>query len=150
MLFLQKINEALTLDYKTKRYWNSLSILIVISFLFFTSGTFAQFYRGSSQEFGKNRLQFELKNWQHFDFREFNVYFYGAGRDLAIYSSKSAQETLKEYEKTFDYRISNKIYIIVFNNQRHYRESNIGLKEGSEGNIGGVTHIQGKQTLSLF
>ena len=40
----------------------------------------AQFYRGSYQEFGKNRLQFFEPNWQHMDFPEFNVYFYGTGR----------------------------------------------------------------------
>lgn len=150
MLFLRKINEDQTLDNKTNRYWNFILILLTLTFVVSINKVNAQFYRGSHQEFGKNRLQFETKNWQHFDFKEFNVYFYGAGRDLAIYSAKTTKKTMKEFESTFDYRIGNKIYILIYNNQRHFRESNVGLQEGGEGNIGGITRIQGNKLFVYF
>lgn len=151
MLFLQKQNESQKLNCKSNRYWFFKIVVITISFLFLKDAAYAQFYRGSHQEFGKNRLQFETKNWQHFDFKEYNVYFYGAGRKLAIYSAKTAQATMKEFNKTFDYHLSSKIYILVFNNQRHFRESNIGLPISNQGdNIGGVTRVQGNKLFVFF
>lgn len=122
--------------------------LVVIFFISLSVN--AQFYRGSHQEFGKNRLQFDEFNWNHYDFEEFNVYFYGTGNNLAVHSAKTAQETIKSFQKKLDYRLSNKFYIIVFNNQSDWRQTNIGLRDGDEQNIGGVTRIEGNKLFLFF
>lgn len=110
----------------------------------------AQFYRGSYQTFGKNRIQYVDKNWEHYDFDKFNVYFYDAGKDLGVYVGKTAEEGLKDVEKKFDYRLRGKAYILVFSNLEEYRGSNIGLGTGEEHNIGGTVSVSGNKIFVYF
>lgn len=110
----------------------------------------AQFYRGSYQTFGKNRIQYVDKNWEHYDFDKFNVYFYDAGKDLGVYVGKTAKEGLKDIEKKFDYRLRGKAYILVFSNLEEYRGSNIGLGTGEEHNIGGTVSVSGNKIFVYF
>lgn len=110
----------------------------------------AQFYRGSHQTFGKNRIQYVDKNWEHYDFDKFNVYFYDAGKDLGVFVGKTAKEGLREVEKKFDYRLRGKAYILVFSNLEEYRGSNIGLETGEEQNIGGTVSVSGNKIFVYF
>lgn len=113
--------------------------------------SYAQFYTGSHQDFGKNRLQFdEDREWQHFDFPQYNIYFYGTGKNLAVFTAKRAQENLNRLEKFFDYRLQGKVFILVFNNIEDYRESNIGLEDGSDQNIGGTFRLHGNKLFVYF
>lgn len=125
-------------------------LLLVAGVLLLSLKTSAQFYRGSYQEFGKNRLQFDDFNWNHYDFQQFNVYFYGTGNNLAVHAAKTAKETMQEYQKRLDYRLSSKYYILVFNNQSDWRQTNIGLRDGDEQNIGGITRIEGNKLFLYF
>ena len=132
------------------RTYLNLKLALVALFFLAEVSAVAQFYRGSHQEFGKNRLQFDEFNWNHYDFQQFNVYFYGTGNNLAVHSAKVARETIREFEKRLDYRLNNKFYIIVFNNQSDWRQTNIGLRDGDEQNIGGVTRIEGNKLFLYF
>tara|TARA_R110002050_G_scaffold263065_1_gene403448 strand:+ start:5512 stop:8754 length:3243 start_codon:yes stop_codon:yes gene_type:complete len=117
---------------------------------FIAQNTNAQFYRGSYQEFGKNRLQFFEPNWQHMDYENFNVYFYGTGRPLADFAAKEGVTTLKKLQNTLDYRMRGKVYILVFNTQAEFDQSNIGLEIPDANNIGGTTHLQGNKLFVYF
>ena len=110
----------------------------------------AQFYRGSHQIFGKNRIQYVDKNWEHYDFEKFNIYFYDAGKDLGVFAAKTAKEGLREVEKKFDYRLRGKAYILVFSNLEEFRGSNIGLGTGEEQNIGGTVSVSGNKIFVYF
>jgi len=110
----------------------------------------AQFYRGMYQEFGKNRLQFFEPNWQHMDFQDFNVYFYGTGRPLAEYTAHESTATLKKLQKILDYRMRGKVYILVYNTQSEFTQSNIGLEVPEAAAIGGTTHLQGNKLFIYF
>lgn len=110
----------------------------------------AQFYRGSYQTFGKNRIQYVDKNWEHYDFDKFNIYFYDAGKDLGVFAGKTAKEGLREIESKFDYRMRGKAYILVFSNLEEYRGSNIGLGTGEEQNIGGTVSVSGNKIFVYF
>ncbi|KAB1066277.1 hypothetical protein [Salibacter halophilus] len=118
--------------------------------LFTATPSSGQFYRGSYQTFGKNRVQYDPKQWEHIDFEHFNVYFYGAGRNLAVYSSQSAKRNLKQLESFFDYRLQGKVYMLVFNNLQEFRASNIGLEHSEEQNIGGKIQIQGNKIFVYY
>lgn len=131
----------------TRKY--HLLLILVIS-LVWHANVEAQFYRGSYQEFGKNRLQFFEPNWQHMDFENFNVYFYGTGRPLAEYTTHQSNKTLKRLQKILDYRMRGKIYILVFNTQSEFEQSNIGLEIPGANNIGGTTQIQGNKLFVYF
>jgi len=62
----------------------------------------AQFYTGSFQEFGKNRVQEVTFFWQYYDFQRFRVFFYGNGQEHAEYVAKSVHKNLQELEGFFE------------------------------------------------
>jgi hypothetical protein len=77
----------------------------------------AQFYNGSQQEFGKNRVQYRDFLWQSYRFPEIETFFYKGGRDVAKYVSISAVRNKKELEKFFDHSISDRVQFVVYNTQ---------------------------------
>jgi Tol biopolymer transport system component len=110
-----------------------------------------QFYQGSQQEFGKNRVQYQDFYWQQYRFGNMEVFFYKEGRDLARYTAQAAQRHLKELEASFDFTVDERLQFIVYNSLTDFRQSNIGL-EGMTGqnNIGGLTRIVGTKIFVYF
>jgi hypothetical protein len=103
----------------------------------------AQFYNGSQQEFGKNRVQYEDFLWQYYRFDRMETYFYKGGRDVARYVALSAHKHMKELEKEFDFTVDDRLQFIVYNSLTDFRQSNIGVTGDETYNIGGVTRIVG-------
>lgn len=111
---------------------------------------YAQFYYGSQLEFGKNRMQYQSFNWTYFDFERFRVYLYEGGQEIARYAATSVDRQLPIMEKRLDYQLDDKIDVIVYNNQNDFKQSNIGLANEDNGNIGGVTRIIGDKIFIYF
>ncbi len=111
----------------------------------------AQFYSGSQQQYGKNRVQYQEFLWSQYRFAEMEVFFYKEGRDLARYTAQSATRQLKELEREFDFALDERLQFIVYNSLTDFRQSNIGLA-GIEGdnNIGGMTRIVGTKIFVYF
>ncbi|HMC97117.1 MAG TPA: hypothetical protein VKG92_05675, partial [Flavobacteriales bacterium] len=111
----------------------------------------AQFYSGSQQEYGKNRVQYQEFLWQQYRFQNMEVFFYKEGRDIARYTAQAAGRHLKELEKEFDFALDERLQFIVYNSLTDFRQSNIGL-EGMTGqnNIGGLTRIVGTKIFVYF
>lgn len=123
--------------------------LLLISLLF-GSGAKGQFYQGSYQEFGKNRVQYKDFLWQQYRFQEYDVYFYEGGQQLAEFTSKIAAKNIHALEEVFDYPVRNKIQFIVYNTHSDFKQSNIGITGDDQGNIGGVTQIVGSKVFVYF
>lgn len=123
-------------------------------FLFFVLISWSaqsQFYRGSNQQFGKNRIQHDEFIWSYYKFDKFNVYFYGSGKETAVYTASTVQGTLSELEKLFDYSLDDeKIQFLIYNKIEHFRQSNIGYDDANDANIGGVTRIAGSKVFLYF
>lgn len=115
------------------------------------NGLRAQFYSGSQQEYGKNRVQYQSFLWQQYRFQNMEVFFYKEGRDLARYTAQSAQRHLVDLEREFDFALDERLQFIVYNSLTDFRQSNIGL-EGMTGqnNIGGLTRIVGTKIFVYF
>jgi hypothetical protein len=109
-----------------------------------------QFYQGSYQEFGKNRVQYKDFLWQQFRFQEFDTYFYEGGQELAEFTSKVASKNIHSLEEVFDYPVRDKIQFIVYNSHSDFKQSNIGINGEAEGNIGGTTQIVGSKVFIYF
>lgn len=122
-----------------------LRILFPLLVSLLAGDAFAQFYNGSQQQFGKNRVQYKDFLWQSYRFPEIETYFYKEGRDVAKYVSISAMRNKKELEKFFDYTIDERVQFVVYNSQSDFRQSNIGITDDEQYNIGGVTRIVGSK-----
>lgn len=124
--------------------------LLFALFALFSLSAEAQFYMGSQQEFGKNRVQYREFNWLYYPANNFDVYYYQGGKDLAAYIARSAQSNLKDLETFFDYRLEEQVQIIVYNKQSEFRQSNIGITGDEQYNIGGSTRISGSKLFVYF
>ena len=125
--------------------------LVFCFFVFNSHLLSAQFYSGSQQEFGKNRIQYdEPRLWQWYKFEKYNVYFYMGGKELAMYTSQQAKKYIEKIEKMLDYNLDDKIEFIVYNKQSEYKQSNIGLEYEEPSNTGGVTKIVGSKVFLYF
>lgn len=111
----------------------------------------AQFYSGSQQEYGKNRVQYQDFLWQQYRFKGMEVFFYKEGRDLARYVAQAAIVHQKELEKRFDFVLDERLQFIVYNSLTDFRQSNIGIS-GVDGqqNIGGLTRIVGTKIFVYY
>jgi Tol biopolymer transport system component len=87
-------------------------------------------------QFGKNKVQYKDFTWYYIQTDHFDIYFTEKGDNLAEFTSKEAEASLISIQNSFDYRINNRISIIVYNSQNDFQETNITdqyLSEGIEG-----------------
>lgn len=110
----------------------------------------AQFYNGSYQEFGKNRVQETTFFWQYYNFERFRVFFYGNGAEHAEYAARSAHRSLQELELYFETELDSKLDILVFNKHSDFKQSNIGLTNNITSNVGGKNTIIGNKMFIYF
>lgn len=122
---------------------------IIASFLLLPVLCRAQFYYGLQQDFGKNRVQYQLFNWTYFGYDRYQVYLYEGGQEIAKYVAHQTEAHLKDIERRLDFETDEKIQVLVYNNQGDYRQSNLGLSAEENGNLGGVTKIVGSK-LSVY
>lgn len=111
---------------------------------------FSQFYNGSHQSFGKNRVQYKTFLWQYYEQEKFDVYFYPGGKPMAEYTIDKAKEILEELEKFFDYPIDDKVQFMLYSTQSDFKQSNIGINVDEEQNVGGSTRIIGTKIFLYY
>jgi len=128
----------------------SRHLLLATALLMIGFGGRAQFYQGSFQEFGKNRVQYKDFLWQQYRFKEFDTYFYEGGQQLAEFTTRVASKNIHSLEEVFDYPVRDKIQFIVYNSHSDFKQSNIGINGEEEGNIGGTTQIVGSKVFVYF
>lgn len=117
----------------------------------FASQTHAQFYHGMHQEFGKNRIQHEDFLWSKYEFQNFTVFFNDQGRNLAIYTALNAEQITKDVEKFFDYPLKrHRIQFVIYQKLEHFQQSNVGIPDTDESNIGGKTQIAGSKIFIYY
>ncbi len=126
----------------------TLSFILMLTIAGVTTN--AQFYNGSYQEFGKNRVQYKGFEWRFHHYQKFKVYYYSGGENIAAYAARSVDKHLKELQKFFEFNLSDKIDILVFNRQSDYKMSNIGITTDESTNIGGVTRISGSKLFVYY
>lgn len=111
---------------------------------------YAQFYEGSQNEFGKNRVQYREFQWQQYRFESFDTYFYEGGQQLASFTSRVAEKNIRSLEDMFDYPLSDKVQFIVYNTHSDFKQSNVGITNDDLSNVGGSTRIVGSKVFVYF
>ncbi|MGY6562730.1 MAG: hypothetical protein ACXITV_11565 [Luteibaculaceae bacterium] len=109
----------------------------------------AQFYTGSNQQFGKNRIQFREFGWQYYKFERFRIYYYFGGEKLAEFAAKNLDNEINEVEKFFDFLIDEPLEIIIYNTQSEFKQSNFNSTE-DEYNVGGQIKTIGNRLYVFF
>jgi hypothetical protein len=94
----------------------------------------------NDMEFGKNRVQFHrsFEDWDEYESENFIAYWYGEGRFVGQTTVQMAEMDFEEIQKTLEYRLNDKMEIIVFTDLTDLHQSNIGASETFETKSGSV------------
>src|ERR1039458_8246722 len=87
-------------------------------------------------QFGENKVQYKDFTWYYIQTDHFDIYFSQKGSALAEFTSKAAEDALSLIQQSFNYKINNRIVIIVYNSTNDFQETNVTdeyLSEGIEG-----------------
>ncbi len=133
----------------TENHYRLRKFVFLIFVFLLTNISFGQFYNGSQQNYGKSRVQYRKFKWKALKFRQFDVYFYDQGKEMASYVAQKAHRDIKEIERIFDYEFGSKIEIICYNSLTDFRQSNIGIA-GEETQAGGKTRIIGSKVFIYY
>ncbi len=110
-----------------------------------------QFYSGSHQTFGRNRIQYTKdRDWHYYRFNEFDTYYYKGGQSLAIYTSAYADKQIRMLSKKMATPLESKIQFLVFKDLSDLLETNVGLITNTEYNTGGLTHVMENKVFLYF
>ncbi len=118
---------------------NALKLLLfaVLALAVVAPDACAQYFR-----FGKNKVQYRDLDWHFLQSTHFDVFYYEPGGEaLATFTARAAEEALTEIADLFDYRITDRIAILVYQGHNDFAVTNaVDLPAFSEG-IAGVTEL---------
>jgi hypothetical protein len=100
-------------------------------------------------EFGRNRLQFKKFKWQYYQTKNFNVYFYQNGQELAKYVAQVAEKELPSIENEAEYSLQRRANIILYNHYADMQQSNIGLEQAWQ-TASGITKLVNNKMVVYF
>ena len=120
-------------------------LVSVFSFFLNTNSGYSQV----EAVFGQNKVQYKTFKWKYLQSKHFDVYFYQGGEHIAEYTAKVSERSLDSISASFDYRISNRIPIIVFNSHNDFQQNNAIDQYLPEG-VGGVTELFKNRVLVPF
>lgn len=87
-------------------------------------------------QFGQNKVQYKDFTWYYIQTDHFDIYFSMKGSALAEFTAKAAEDALVLIQHSFNYKINNRIVIIIYNSTNDFQETNVTdeyLSEGIEG-----------------
>ncbi len=121
------------------------SRISLFSFFVFFSSYFAA-AQVNAVEFGKNRVQFKKFKWFYYQTKNFNVYYYQNGEELAKFIAQSAEKELPQIEAAAEYSLQRRANIILYNEYADMQQSNIGLGIDWQNN-GGTKLVNNKMVV---
>ncbi len=100
----------------------------------------------NDMEFGKNRVQFHrfFDDWDEYESENFIAYWYGQGRYVGQATVQMAEMDFEEIQKTLEYRLNDKMEIIVYTDITDLHQSNIGASQTFETKDGTVKVVDEK------
>lgn len=124
-----------------------------IKFILATFTLIGSFFFANAQysnvEFGKNRVQYKKFKWQFYETDNFRIYFSQGGQDIGKYVIQAAEKNLEHVNELLDFKLSNKLDIIVYNDISDMHQTNIGIKEDVE-NISGTVQLKNNRLFVYF
>ncbi len=87
--------------------------------------------------------------WQYYQTKNFNVYFYDNGQELAKFIVQSAEKELPQIEAAAEYSLQRRANIILYNSYADMQQTNVGL-ETEILRTGSVTRLVNNKMLVYF
>ncbi len=117
----------------------TLIVFLLIGFIIPTAST-----QSVNTEFGKNRVQYHEFEWWKYETRDFIVYWYNSGRNIGESVVQMAELDHEEIRSLMEYRISDRIEILVYTDLTDLKQSNIGKDDVFINSNGATTIVDNK------
>ncbi|KAA5547419.1 PD40 domain-containing protein [Adhaeribacter rhizoryzae] len=112
-----------------KFYKSLLAVPVIAATLLFLGGHNPVQAQVAPETFGMNRIQYKQFKWQYLSTQNFNVYYYGSGRENARLTAEYAEKELKRITSLIGYFPYSKTTLILYASVADLRQSNIGLND---------------------
>ncbi|MCT4561340.1 MAG: hypothetical protein N4A41_08190 [Crocinitomicaceae bacterium] len=110
----------------------------------------SQFVNGSQMTFGKSRVQYYEFDWREQKYERFSIHSYRGEEDLSDRAAQIIQKEIEELEQVFQYKMKDRLEILLFKSLHEFRQTNLGLKLGEEEAQGGQSQLVNNQLLLYF
>jgi Tol biopolymer transport system component len=108
--------------------------LSAVAFLFLASAA----ARAQEPSFGKNKVIWKEFDWSYISTKHYDVYFYGQNYNLAKFSAEVLENVTPQIEKELNYKLREKVPVIVYDSHNDFQQTNVGGGLIPEG-VGGFT-----------
>jgi len=105
--------------------------ILALSLILFTAGTI-------SAQFGQNKVNYKMHEWYFIQTKHFDIYYYKGSETIAEFAAHSAEKALASINGEFNYKLANRISILVYASHNDFQETNTTDEYLSKG-IGGFT-----------
>ena len=75
--------------------------------------------------FGRNKIQYKDFDWNVLKTEHFDVYFYPEMQTLAEHGAAFAEEAYEELQNRFNFSLTNRVPIVFYSSQLHFKQTNI-------------------------
>lgn len=106
---------------------------LLLLFLVLSSISYAQ-----NRYFGKNKVQYQDFNWYFIQTRNFDIYYYQKGYDIASFAGDVLEQAYLEVREQLDYSFRKRIPVILYNSPGQFQQTNV-IPELIEESVGGFT-----------
>jgi hypothetical protein len=110
----------------------------------------AQFYYGTHQVYGKNRVQYNEFIWSFYRFERYDVYHYKTSRPIANKVAEMVDKNLSVLESYMDERLNARFQVLVFTSLTDLKQSNVNASDEESYNTGGVARSAGTRMFVYF
>ncbi|MCI0494951.1 hypothetical protein L0Z72_08075, partial [candidate division KSB1 bacterium] len=93
-----------------------------------------------SQKFGRNKVQYEDKDWEYIQSNHFDIYYYQGARRLAEFAADVAESSYVSLSQLFNYQLTDRIPIILYRSHNDFTETNTSPSLVEE-SVGGFTEF---------
>lgn len=113
-------------------YRKKFFIVVIIALTFISVNLHAQF--------GKNKVQYESFTWKYIQSLNFDIYYVEGSKYLGEFTAYAAEDALKSIENTLNYKLTQKVTLVIYDSHNQFQQTNVLQSFMSEG-VGGVTEL---------
>ncbi len=104
---------------------------------------------GYSQNFGKNKVQYDDFNWSYIQTPNFDIYFYDDREKLAEFAAPIAEQVFTEIHSILNWRMHKRTSLILYASHSDFQQTNVLLDYLTEG-TGGFTELFKNRAVVAF
>ena len=76
-------------------------------------------------QFGQNKVNYKDLDWYYIQTKHFDIYFANGGEKIAEFAASAAEDAVRQIQKDVNYRLNNRVTIIVYNSHNDFSETNV-------------------------